>query len=497
MSNSPAFPFNNSYARLPDEFHAQVAPTPVQDPSLIQFNIELADQLGLDILTLDDSALAQLFSGNTPPEGAEPIATAYSGHQFGNLNPNLGDGRAILLGEVTAKDGLRYDIQLKGSGRTPFSRNGDGRAALGPILREYLLSESMHTLGVPTTRALATVTTGEMVRRERMLPGAIITRVARGFVRVGTFQYFAIRGKIEDVKVLADYVIARNYPELANAETPYLALLETIIEQQAKLIAQWMQLGFIHGVMNTDNMSVSGETIDYGPCAFMDEYHPAKVFSSIDRQGRYAYQNQPAAGHWDLCRLAEALVPLLGSDEDKEAAGAKAQEAINTYPQHYDHYWLKGMAAKIGLSDAIDSDRDLINSLLECMAENKADFTLTFYHLSGALADSAANDQVVRALFEKPEAFDSWAKDWRERLITEQSSNEARQAQMHSVNPLYIPRNHLVESVIRAAEDHQDFQPFYELLEVLKQPYTEQAGKEKFAQPPEAKEVVRQTFCGT
>lgn len=495
MSNSTVFNFDNSYARLPDDFYAEVAPTPVPSPALIQLNKDLAEQLNLDISSLDEASLAQLFSGNELPEGAKPIAMAYSGHQFGNLNPQLGDGRAILLGEVLAKDGLRYDIQLKGPGRTPFSRNGDGRAALGPILREYLLSESMHVLGVPTTRALAAVITGEMVRRERMLPGAIITRVARGFVRVGTFQYFAIRGKIESVKTLADYVIERNYPELKNAENPYLALLDTVIEQQAKLIAKWMHLGFIHGVMNTDNMSISGETIDYGPCAFIDEFHPAKVFSSIDRQGRYAYQNQPAAGHWDLCRLAEALVPLL--DEDQETAGAKAQEAINAYPKHYERYWLKGMAAKLGLTDPIESDRDLVNALLECMAENKADFTLSFYYLSHALAGDSSNDEMVRNLFEKPEAFDAWAKQWRARLASEPASDETRKVNMLSVNPLYIPRNHLVEAVIRAAEDNQDFGPFYELLDVLKQPYTYQNDKEKFAQVPSAQEIVRNTFCGT
>jgi len=495
MSNSPAFKFDNSYARRSEDFYASVDPTPVKSPSLIKFNPALAEQLGINVSALSDQHLAELFSGNELAEGSEPIAMAYCGHQFGNLNPQLGDGRAILLGEVIAKDGLRYDIQLKGPGRTPFSRNGDGRAALGPILREYLLSESMHVLGVPTTRALAAVSTGEMVRREQLLPGAIITRVAHGFVRVGTFQYFAIRGKIDDTRKLADYVIDRNYPELKATETPYLSLLESVIEQQAKLIAKWMQLGFIHGVMNTDNMSVSGETIDYGPCAFIDEFHPTKVFSSIDRQGRYAYQNQPAAGHWDLCRFAEALVPLL--DEDQETAGEKAQQAINTFPKHYEHYWLTGMAQKLGLSAPTEADRGLINALLDCMAENKADFTLTFYHLSNALAESTENDGAIRHLFSNPESFDDWAKTWRKRLSTEQTSDEARQIAMHAVNPLYIPRNHLVEAVIRAAEDRGDYQPFYELLEVLQQPYTEQPRRGRLAEPPKPEEVVLNTFCGT
>lgn len=495
MSTSPLFPFDNSYARLPESFRALVAPTPVLNPRLIQLNQALADELGVDFSALSDPQLAQLFSGNEIPEGAQPLAMAYSGHQFGSLNPNLGDGRAILLGEVIAKDGLRYDIQLKGPGRTPFSRSGDGRAALGPVLREYLLSESMHILGVPTTRALAAVTTGEMVRRERMLPGAVITRVARGFVRVGTFVYFAIRGNEEEVKTLVDYVIERNYPQLAESDNRYLSLLEAVIEKQAQLIARWMQLGFIHGVMNTDNMSVSGETIDYGPCAFMDTYHPSTVFSSIDRQGRYAYQNQPAAAHWDLCRFAETLVPLL--DEESEAAASKAQEAINTFPKHYDHYWLISMAAKLGIDKPTEEDRDLINGLLECMATHEADFTLTFYHLSNVSGEHSSNDQAVRELFKEPDEFDTWAVSWRKRLASQSTSDAERQAKMRSVNPLYIPRNHLVEAVIRAAEDKQDFQPFYELMEVLKTPYTEQAGREVYAQPPKAEEVVHQTFCGT
>lgn len=495
MSINPSLPFDNSYARLPESFYAFISPTPVKHPELIQLNHALVDGLGLDFSGQEHRQLAQIFSGNELPEGSQPLAMAYSGHQFGNLNPHMGDGRAILLGEVIAHDSLRYDIQLKGPGRTPYSRNGDGRAALGPVLREYLLSESMHILGVPTTRALAAVTTGEAIRRERMLPGAIITRVSRSFVRVGTFQYFAIRGDIAGTKTLADYIIERLYPALSEAENPYLALLEKVIDQQAKLIAHWMQLGFIHGVMNTDNMSISGETIDYGPCAFIDEYHPAKVFSSIDHRGRYAYQNQPAAGHWDLCRLAEALAPLLDDDNDK--AAEKAQEAINAFPTRYDHYWLNGMAGKLGLTHATENDRELINNLLDTMAENQADFTLTFYHLSNALADSTQNDPPIRELFTQPEAFDQWAEQWRDRLITEPASDTERQSLMHAINPLYIPRNHLVEAVIRAAEDHQDFQPFHELMDVLKHPYTPQAGKANYALPPKQNQVVHRTFCGT
>ena len=499
MTQRPTFPFDNSFAKLPDYFYSKVKPTLAAKPELIQFNEALATELGLKVDEFQGQAAADIFAGNALPESSDPIAMAYCGHQFGNLNPELGDGRAIMLGEVIGTDDLRYDIQLKGSGRTPYSRQGDGRAALGPILREYLLSEAMAIYDVPTTRALAAVTTGERVRREGLLPGAVITRVARGFVRVGTFVYFAIRGNQTAVKELADYVIERNYPEIKEADNPYLALLESVIDGQALLIAKWMQLGFIHGVMNTDNMSISGETIDYGPCAFIDDYHPAKVFSFIDRQGRYAYQNQPAAGHWDLCRFAEAIIPLI--DNDKDAAVAKVQEAINRFPTQYEAYWLAGMSQKIGLtsSDITDKDNDkaLIEDLLNRMATNKADFTLTFYYLSAALAGSTENDRPIRDLFTTASDFDEWAMQWRERLTQEPTNDEERQQQMHRVNPLYIPRNHLVEAVIRAGEDKLDFEPFYELMEVLKNPYSKQRGMEKYALPPVPAEVVHQTFCGT
>jgi len=495
MTDHPTFPFDNSYARLSDIFYSKVDPTPVEKPAVIQFNEALAADLGLDARALTGQFATDIFSGNELPEGSDPLAMAYSGHQFGNLNPQLGDGRAILLGEIIGNDNLRYDIQLKGSGRTPYSRSGDGRAALGPVLREYLLSEAMAVHNVPTTRALAAVTTGEQVMREGMPPGAIITRVASGFVRVGTFVYFAIRGEAKAVQELADYAITRNYPEIKDAENPYLALLENVIDRQALLIAKWMQLGFIHGVMNTDNMAISGETIDYGPCAFMDDYHPSRVFSSIDQRGRYAYQNQPAAGHWDLCRFAETIVPLI--DDDKDAAVAKVQEAINSFPTRYKAYWLAGMSQKIGLTEVKDTDKALIDDLLTCMADNKADYTLTFYHLSGASVENADNDQPIRDLFIDSASFDAWAVRWRERLSTKSRNDTERQQAMHLVNPLYIPRNHLVEAVIRAGEDRLDFEPFYELMDVLKHPYNQQADMEKYALPPEPAEVVSQTFCGT
>ena len=495
MSDAPLFNFDNSYARLPDSFYALVPPTPAMSPELIQFNPALAESLGLDFDSLSTEEIALLFGGNTIPDNAEPLAMAYAGHQFGNLNPQLGDGRAVLLGEIIGNDGLRYDIQLKGPGRTPFSRNGDGRAALGPILREYLLSESMAVLKVPTTRALAAVSSGEFIMRERMVPGAIITRVSRSFVRVGSFQFFAIRDNPEALKELADYVIARNYPELVDHEAPYLALLNAVIERQAGLIARWMQLGFIHGVMNTDNMSIAGETIDYGPCAFIDEYHPEKVFSSVDREGRYAYQNQPAAGHWDLCRLAEALMPLL--DEDREAAAKLAQTAINEFPPLYTAFWLNGMCKKLGFSEVQDGDHGLVDGLLECMANNKADFTLTFRYLSDALSDSDERDQPIRDLFSNAADFDRWAVQWRQRLQQESRNNIERQQAMHQVNPLYIPRNHLVEAVIRAAEDNHDYAPFHELLTVLQQPFTQQDNREDYALPPKPGQEVLRTFCGT
>ena len=495
MTQQSPFNFQNTYAELPDEFHAYAEPTPVADPKLIQLNTELAEELGIDLELLDAIDPALLFSGNILAEDSDPIAQAYSGHQFGNLNPNMGDGRAILLGEMIGSDKHHYGVQLKGSGKTPFSRRGDGRAAIGPVLREYLLSEAMHVLGVPTTRALAAVSTGQPIVREQQLPGAIITRVARSYVRVGTFQHFAIRGDYDNLKVLANYVIEHTYPELKGSEKPYQGLLSAIIDRQAKLIAQWMHLGFIHGVMNTDNMSASGDTIDYGPCAFMDKYDPETVFSSIDRRGRYAYQNQPAAGHWDLCRLAESLAQLFS--EDNEEAGKIAQETINTFPNIYEKYWLKGMCQKIGLSEPVEGDRELVDDLLKGMNSSKADFTLTFYHLSNAVMDSTANDQPIRDLFREPARFDTWAEQWRDRLATEFATDEERQASMSKVNPLYIARNHMVEAVIRAAEDNEDYAPFYEMLAVLKQPFTEQEGMDKYSLPAQPNEVVLKTFCGT
>lgn len=498
--------FKNRYLSLGEGFYESCKPTPVERPELIQFNRELAAELGLAVDELDEAFLAGVFSGNVIHGTCEPLAMAYAGHQFGGFNPQLGDGRAIYLGELervagasSGGTGNTLDIQLKGSGQTPYSRNGDGRAALGPVLREYLLSEAMHRLNVPTTRALAAVTTGEPVARERLMPGGVITRAATSFIRVGSFQYFYMQEDNASVKKLADYVIERNYPEVASAENPYVALLEAIVKRQAKLIARWMQLGFIHGVMNTDNMSIAGETIDYGPCAFMDFYNHTQVYSSIDRDGRYAYSNQPSIGLWNLSRLAETLLPLF--DEDTETAVGMAKNILKKYISYYDAEWLAGMRAKCGLNTSsginADDDKALLESLLDIMAEFQADFTLTFYQLSRLGVEDRCKDGDIRALFTKPEAIDEWLVRWRQRLQKEGASDSQRQKNMQGVNPVYIPRNHQVEAVIRAAEDCNDFAPFYALLEVLNNPFEYQSGKDSYMLPPVPEEVVHKTFCGT
>ncbi|KPK12049.1 MAG: hypothetical protein AMJ68_03700 [Acidithiobacillales bacterium SG8_45] len=493
-------PFNNRYVNLGEEFYARTRPAPVIRPTLIKFNEELATAIGMSPVPLDPDTIAAVFSGNVIPEGAEPLAMAYSGHQFGHFNPSLGDGRAILLGEVTGPSGANLEVQLKGSGQTQFSRNGDGRAALGPVLREYLVSEAMEKLGVPTTRALAAVATGEEVARERPLPGGVITRVARSFVRVGTFQYFAMRGDEEAVKKLADHVIGHVYPEAAKADNPYQALLKVVVDRQASLIAQWMQLGFIHGVMNTDNMSIAGETIDYGPCAFMDAFDHNRVFSSIDRDGRYAYHNQPGIGLWNLTRLAESLVPLLA--DTGEQGVVVAQEILQTYVDTYIYRWLTGMRAKLGLTENVDDaikadDKSLVEALLVVMEEGHADFTLTFSSLSQLGEQPGENDGAFTSLFDDPAQADEWLAQWRQRLSHEPHDDKARQSGMRAVNPVYIPRNHQIEAAIRAAEDHGDFSVFHELHEVLQNPFTVQSGKERYKQPPEPEEVVTKTFCGT
>lgn len=467
--------FDNSYARLPEQFYARLDPTPVADPALIAVNVPLAERLGID----PGSITAEEIAGNRVPEGAEPIAQLYAGHQFGNWAGQLGDGRAILLGEVIDIGGQRHDIQLKGAGRTPFSRGGDGRAWLGPVLREYVVSEAMHALGLPTTRALAAATTGEDVIRERKLPGAVLARVASSHIRVGTFQAFAARGDVAAIRTLTAHAIARHYPE---AETP-LDFFKAVVAAQGRLIAGWMGVGFIHGVMNTDNMTISGETIDYGPCAFMDAYHGATVFSSIDRNGRYAYQNQPDMGIWNLAQLASALLPLISDDEDEGVA--MATEALNTFGDAFRPEWLRRFRAKIGLTREEEGDEALIVGLLQRMSTSGADFTNTFRAL--------ANTGYAGHLIGDAGAWESWAPEWHARLAREPGDPTAT---MRAANPAVIPRNHRVEEMIEAALGG-DYAPFHRLMEVLATPYDDTALTPGYAKPPEAHERVHQTFCGT
>ncbi|WP_186418190.1 protein adenylyltransferase SelO [Bosea sp. CS1GBMeth4] len=485
--------FDNSYARLPPRFFAAVAPTPVRAPRLIRLNAPLASQLGLDPDWLKGPEGVAMLSGNDVPAGATPIATAYAGHQFGSFTPQLGDGRAILLGELIDRRGKRHDLQLKGAGPTPFSRRGDGRAALGQVLREYIVSEAMAALGVPTTRALAAALTGETVRRETLLPGALLTRVASSHVRIGTFQFFAARGDVEALRLLADHVIARHYPDCAG-EDRYLALLEAVIAAQAGLVAQWLAIGFIHGVMNTDNMSIAGETIDYGPCAFMDAYHPATVFSSIDEHGRYAFGNQPPIARWNLARLAEALLPLLADDQDK--AVSIAQDALDRFDAEFQAQLIERFRRKLGLATQEADDFELVRALLDTMQRGEADFTLVFQHLSEEAGQSESAD-TCRNLFADPTKFDVWESRWRQRLLREPTSAEARRDAMLRVNPLFIPRNHRVEAAIEAAVEHDDLAPFELLLEVLAKPFDAQPGLEDYARPPAVHERVVATFCGT
>lgn len=464
--------FDNSYARLPDGFFARVPPTPVTSPSLIAFNSELAARLGLDQDWLNGADGLAMLAGNSVPSGAEPLAQAYAGHQFGGFSPQLGDGRAVLLGEVIAPDGARFDLQLKGSGKTPFSRMGDGRAWLGPVLREYLVSEFMHAMDVPTTRALAAVTTGEVIIRERAYPGAVLTRIASSHIRVGTFQYFAVRQKDEALRRLTDYVIERHYPD---AQSP-LDLLDAVVARQADTIAQWMALGFIHGVMNTDNMAISGETIDYGPCAFMDGFDADKVFSSIDQAGRYAWSRQPEIAVWNLAQFATCLIPLMGA---REAAIKSATESVHRFAPHYDAAWRRRFGDKLGLPADNPQLRALAERLLALMNAQQADYTRVF----AGLADGSAGDE-----FADSRGFVDWHKDWE----AERPSLDA----MKRANPLRIPRNHRIEEAIAAAITG-DFGPFRHLLEGVSNPRQVGAQWDDLKLPPLPDQVVHQTFCGT
>jgi uncharacterized protein YdiU (UPF0061 family) len=466
-------PFDNSYAALPKAFYTKMSPTSVKSPKILAFNGNLSSTLG--ITDTDIADITQIFGGNTVPQGAEPLAQLYSGHQFGNYNQQLGDGRAILLGEVIDTSGIRRDIQLKGAGRTPYSRGGDGRAWLGPVLREYLLSEAMHALGIPTTRALAAVTTGEDILREQgLLPGAVLTRTASSHLRVGTFQVFAHRGQTDDLRTLTDYAIARHYPD---ADGP-MGLLECVCAAQADLVAAWMSVGFIHGVMNTDNCSIAGETIDYGPCAFMDDFHMGRVFSSIDQQGRYAYGNQPNMAMWNMAQLATALLQLM---DNKDAAMEQATAIIHAMPDLIEAAWLKRFAAKIGISNPRSEDTDMIQSLLDLMQKDGSDFTNTFR----ALPTTDAQDQ-----FTDRDAFDTWATTHAERIAQEPDPAGV----MNAANPAVIPRNHRVEQMIQAATAG-DMGPFERLSTALKTPYS--LTDLELANPPTQSEIVPATFCGT
>ncbi|GAN60391.1 UPF0061 protein [Acetobacter cibinongensis] len=488
------FSLNQMYTDLPERFYAPVTPAPVTAaPRLIALNTRLAQSLGLDAAWLASPEGVAMLAGQVMPAGVTPVALAYAGHQFGQFVPQLGDGRALLLGDVTDASGRVREIQLKGSGRTAFSRRGDGRAALGPVLREYVVSEAMAALGVPTTRALAAVRTGETVYRETALPGAVITRVAASHIRVGTFQFFAARQDHAGLKLLADYAIHRHHPQAAQADAPYGALLECIITAQATLIARWMHLGFIHGVMNTDNMAVSGETLDYGPCAFMEQYDPATVFSFIDEKGRYAYARQPTMALWNLTRLAEAMLPLLAEDEDK--AVERAQEALARFEPEFQALYLKGLRGKLGLSTEQAEDAALIRGLLEGMQAHKLDFTQTFRSLSH---QDAMHPESVQQEGTPLQMLSDWLPAWRQRLAQEpEQSSQARVVTMQQVNPLYIPRNHLVEEMIVQAVTQDDYSAFEALLAVTAHPYDDQPGRERYAEPAQPHQQVRHTFCGT
>jgi len=486
------FGFQHSYSALPDRFYARVAPTAVAEPRLLVLNRQLVEDLGLEPNALEPAA-AVVFSGNLLPEDADPIAMAYAGHQFGVFVPSLGDGRAVLLGELRGRDGVLRDLQLKGAGRTPFSRGGDGRAVVGPMLREYLVSEAMHALGVATTRSLAVITTGEQVFRERALPGAVLTRVAASHVRVGTFQYFAARGDQDAVRELVQYVIGRYYPAAREAEVPALAVLKEVAQRQVALVTDWMLLGFIHGVMNTDNMAISGETIDYGPCAFMDNYDPQRVFSSIDQGGRYAYANQPLIAQWNLARFAETLLFMIDPAADKAVALATA--VLGPFVEEFNARFLAGMRRKLGLSSAADGDAALIKRLLGAMQDAGADFTLTFRTLA-QVAESPAEPTRWRALTAVGPELDSWLRDWRERLAADPQSASDRVASMRAANPAFIPRNHRVQAALDAAESG-DYGLFRTLLGILQRPYDDQPESAAYALPPQPSERVLQTFCGT
>ena len=487
--------FDNSYARLAGAFYRRQLPVPVAEPRYIAANRPLAERLGIDPDWLSSDQGLAVMAGNAVPPGADPLAMAYGGHQFGQWVPQLGDGRALLLGEIIDRDGIRRDLHLKGAGATPFSRGGDGRSSIGPVVREYLGCEAMAALGIPSTRALAAVSSGEAVERNGSEPGGILCRVATSHVRVGTFEYFARSGRSDEVCQLADHVIARNYPELREADHPYLALLEAVIKRTAGLVSAWMQVGFIHGVMNTDNTSIVGETIDFGPFGFLDEFAPDTAYSYIDRRGRYAYNQQPAIAQWNLARLAECLLPLL--DADQPTALEQANATLATFQSTFERDFQAGLVRKIGLDGGGKEDVELALALLDEMARQHADMTLTFRYLGDLSGSSDQADEIVRRLFDQPQAFDRWASDWRARLQANGIADSERRAAMQAVNPAFILRNHLAQQAVDAAIEHLDFQPMQRLMRVLSKPFQDQPEHADLAQPPASDERVLTTFCGT
>lgn len=484
--------FDNSYQNLPQDFFERINPVPVKDPQLIIFNNDLGRSLGID-QKINKKELANIFSGNEIPKGSSPIALAYAGHQFGNFVNQLGDGRAVLLGEVSTPNQERFDMQLKGSGQTRFSRQGDGRSPLGPVIREYVVSEAMNALGIPSTRSLAAVTTGEKVFREVILPGGILTRIAKSHIRVGTFEYFATQKNTENLKTLADYTIKRHFLSLKDVANPYLSLLEIVSERQIELISKWMGVGFIHGVMNTDNTSIVGETIDYGPCAFMDEYNPSTVFSSIDAQGRYAFGNQPLIAQWNMACFANSLLGLI--DKDTEKATSKAQKVINNFPNKMSEAVMSVMCKKIGLDSTKTNSQEALTKLLRIMLDNKSDYTLTFRYLSEII--KGKRDSSFKQQFLEHNQISNWLKEWKELIKDQDLAKKEIVLSMESSNPVFIPRNHLVERAIEAAVENNDFSEMKTLLTILSKPYEEQSKYGEYMKPPKPLEVVHQTFCGT
>ena len=484
--------FDNSYQNLPQDFFERINPVPVKDPQLIIFNNDLGRSLGID-QKINKKELANIFSGNEILKGSSPIALAYAGHQFGNFVNQLGDGRAVLLGEVSTPNQERFDMQLKGSGQTRFSRQGDGRSPLGPVIREYVVSEAMNALGIPSTRSLAAVTTGEKVFREVILPGGILTRIAKSHIRVGTFEYFATQKNTENLKTLADYTIKRHFLSLKDVANPYLSLLEIVSERQIELISKWMGVGFIHGVMNTDNTSIVGETIDYGPCAFMDEYNPSTVFSSIDAQGRYAFGNQPLIAQWNMACFANSLLGLI--DKDTEKATSKAQKVINNFPNKMSEAVMSVMCKKIGLDSTKTNSQEALTKLLRIMLDNKSDYTLTFRYLSEII--KGKRDSSFKQQFLEHNQISNWLKEWKELIKDQDLAKKEIVLSMESSNPVFIPRNHLVERAIEAAVDNNDISEMKTLLTILSNPYEEQSKYGEYMKPPKPLEVVHQTFCGT